>query len=85
MKQLDPNLPTNHPYTCEDKPHEVYQLDAYDESKTCDNLYFKKQVYFWGQYKIDGESGNCEYSKPSSTGDYNTEKFIRNSLMVLRH
>ena len=81
MKQLDSTLPINDPFTCENKTHEVYKLDAYDESQSCDNLYFRKQVFYWGSYKIDGQSGDCEYSTPSSSGDFKTEKFIRNSIL----
>ena len=81
MKELDSDLPINHPYTCEGRPHKVYEIGAIDESSTCDHLYFRKQIFYWGEYKIGGERGRCKYSKPSSTGEFDTEKLARNSIM----
>ena len=82
MKELDSDLPINHPYTCEGRPYKVYEIGTFEESQTCDELYFRKQIYYWGEYKIGGERGKCMYSKPSSTGEFDTEKLARNSIML---
>ena len=63
----------------------VYNVAGYDESATCDHLYFKKQVHDWGDAKVNNIVGSCPYSKPPviESGKWNqvTEKLARNSLM----
>ena len=85
MEELPSSLTIYHPYICEGKPYEVYDVEAFDESQHCDHLYFKKQVHFWSEYKIAGATGNCKYSQPSarsgSSWNQKTEKLGRNSLM----
>ena len=64
-------------------------MAAFDESKNCDNLYFKKGVYYWTEYMIDGIEASCKYSQPPDTEwtgsqtvwNQKTEKLARNSLM----
>ena len=46
---------------------QVYAVAAFDESKNCDNLYFKKGVHYWTEYMIDGIEASCKYSQPSDT------------------
>lgn len=66
-------------------PNKVYELVSFDESPTCDNLYFKKQVLYWGEYKVGGVDGSCKYSqgvtKINGNWEHKTEKLARNSLM----
>ena len=63
----------------------VYEVAGYDESPSCDHLYFKKQVHDWGDAKVNNIDGSCPYSKPPviESGEWNqvTEKLARNSLM----
>ena len=63
----------------------VYNVAGYDESATCDHLYFKKQVHDWGRAKVNNIVGSCPYSQPSAlvSGKWNqlTEKLARTSLM----
>ena len=64
-------------------------MAAFDESKNCDNLYFKKDVHYWTEYMIDGIEASCKYSQPPDTEwtgsqtvwNQKTEKLARNSLM----
>ena len=42
-------------------------MAAFDESKNCDNLYFKKDVHYWTEYMIDGIEASCKYSQPPDT------------------
>ena len=81
LKELPVVLSNSDFQNCNNKPHWIYEISAYPESPSCDDLYFKKQVLFWGTYKIDGQPTKCIYSKPASTGDYSTEKLARNSIM----
>ena len=64
---------------------QVYELAAFDESSSCDHLYFKKQVHYWGDYKVAGVEGSCKYShgvkKINGNWEHKTEKLSRNSLM----
>ena len=68
----------------------VYEVDLFDKASSCDELYFKKNVYFWGKYKMsNGLTVLCEYSRPKiynagTNPSYNqkTQKLARESLMM---
>ena len=68
----------------------VYEVDLFDKATSCDELYFKKNVYFWGKYKMsNGLTVLCEYSRPKiynagTNPSYNqkTQKLARESLMM---
>ena len=85
MGEVDTNLPTVHPYACQDKNYTVISSSAWDESPTCDHLYFNKQVIYWQDYTIDGIDAACKYSEPQSLSgnswDQKSEKLARTSIM----
>ena len=60
-------------------------MDSLDESASCDNLYFKKQVHYWGKYKIKDSKAKCRYSDPVAKSGFSwtqrTQKIARNSIM----
>ena len=64
---------------------QVYQVDSLDMSSNCDNLYFKKQVYYWDKYKIKDSNAKCRYSSPvvknGNSWTLITQKMARNSIM----
>lgn len=64
---------------------QVYQVDSLDESSTCDNLYFKKQVHYWDKYRIKDSNAQCRYSDPVVKNGNSwiliTQKMARNSIM----
>ena len=56
-----------------------------NESESCDELYFNKQVLFWQDYKISNlRNVQCDYSRPNYLANNNwyqyTEKLARNYL-----
>lgn len=63
----------------------MFNISVFEESPTCDHLYFSKQVLFWGDYKVANIAGRCQYSKPaelvSAAWDQKAEKLARSSLM----
>ena len=75
----------DNPYGCEDKHYKVFSTSIFPAAKTCDNLYFRKQVQFWDEYKVGDVDGVCEYSAPAklSAGSWNqkAEKLARTSIM----
>ena len=64
---------------------QVVNMSVFEESPSCDHLYFSKQVFFWGDYKVGDIAGRCHYSKPaqmmSNSWDQKAEKLARSSLM----
>ena len=63
----------------------MFNISVFSESPSCDHLYFTKQVFFWGDYKVGNIAGRCQYSSPaqllSSAWDQKAEKLARRSLM----
>ena len=63
----------------------MLNVSVYDQSPSCDHLYFSKQVLFWGDYRVGDIAGRCHYSKPaelvSDAWDQKAEKLAGSSLM----
>ena len=64
---------------------QVFSIDEFAESSSCDDLYFRKSVMFWDNYQVGGVSGSCHYNKPASYNGYKwdqkSEKLARTSIM----
>ena len=63
----------------------MFLVEKYDESQSCDELYFSQQVLFWQDYKISNmKNVKCDYSRPNYLHNnnwyQNTEKLARNYL-----
>ena len=60
-------------------------ISVFEESPSCDHLYFSKQVMFPGEYKLADITARCHYSLPArlsgSSWDQKAEKLARSSLM----
>ena len=64
---------------------QVFLVEKYNESSSCDDLYFRSQVFFWQDYKIVSlKNVKCDYSRPNYLYKNNwyqtSEKLARNSL-----
>ena len=63
----------------------VFNVSVFEESPSCDHLYFSQQVLAWGDYKVANIPGRCDFSRPaqlvSSAWDQKAEKLARSSLM----
>ena len=60
-------------------------VEKYNESSSCDDLYYNKQVFFWQDYQISNmKNVKCDYSQPKylyrNSWYQHTEKLARNSL-----
>ena len=75
----------DNPYGCEDKHYKVFSTSVFPAPQSCDSLYFRKQVFFWDDYKLGNIAGTCPYSKPAElyydSWDQKAEKLARTSLM----
>ena len=64
---------------------QVFKNSDFPAATSCDDLYFKKQAFFWDDYRIDNIGGSCEYSKPAhllyGSWDQKSEKLARTALM----
>ena len=60
-------------------------MTQFDASHNCDHIYFKKQIFYWTQYKVDGMNLNCEYSHPiekeGNNYNQNSQKLARTSIL----
>ena len=63
----------------------VFLVEKYEESQSCDDLYFTRQVLYWQDYKIANlKNVQCDYSRPNYNNNnawyQSTEKLARNYL-----